>query len=127
MVRKICISSLYPFDFLAHPEISSWVHLPTRSLRLLVGTLRTWEKRRNLSIQLIEGCFPFAVEGQGNSCPVSVCPLPVFDREESDVHVGLHLRFGDVVAPCKSQQRDEVLGKWPCGTLGTFAMPRLGR
>jgi hypothetical protein len=127
LVVRIRLISWPTHCHLPTPEISSQVHLRTRSPRLLVGTLRTWKKRRNLSIQLIEGRSPFAVEGQGNSCTVGVCPLPVFDREESDVHVRLYLRFCDVVNPCKSQQRDEVLGKWPCGPLGTFALPRLGR
>ena len=77
-------------------------------------------------VQLIESGSPLRIEGQRDHAAIGISPLPTFHRQQVvDVHVCPDLRFGDVVAPCKSQQRDEVLGKWPRSALCTFAMTRL--
>jgi hypothetical protein len=73
----------------------------------------------------VEGGSPFRIEGQGNYRAVNTHPLSAFGWQESDVHMCLDLGLSNTVVLGKSQQRDEVLGKWTGDALCTFAMTQL--
>ena len=74
-------------------------------------------------IDLVEGCSSLRIKGKSNDRTIPLYPLASLDRKQSYRDVRLHLPFGHVMVPSKSQQRNESLGKWTRRTLFLFWTP----
>src|SRR3989440_2441994 len=81
-------------------------------------------KWRHIMIDLVESRSSLRIKGKSNERAIPLCPLASLDRKQSYGDVHLHLPFGHVMVPSKSQQRNESLGKWTRPPLFLFWTPR---
>src|SRR5438128_6020981 len=100
----------------------TWLCLD-RGLGSLMRALFACNKWRHIMIDLVESRSSLRIKGKRNDRAIPLCPLASLDRKQSYGDVRLHLPFGHVMVPSKSQQRNESLGKWTRRTLFLFWTP----